>query len=80
MSGVTLTIDERTVEAPAGATVFWAARKAGIEIPHLCYLEGLSPTAGCRLCVVEVEGSRNLSASCASLLRTRWSSGPIRQG
>ncbi len=65
MSGVTLTIDERTVEAPAGATVFWAARKAGIEIPHLCYLEGLSPTAGCRLCVVEVEGSRNLSASCS---------------
>jgi formate dehydrogenase alpha subunit len=65
MSGVTLTIDERTVEAPAGTTVFWAARKAGIEIPHLCYLEGLSPTAGCRLCVVEVEGSRNLSASCA---------------
>ena len=66
MSGVTLTIDGRTVGAPAGTTVFWAARRAGIEIPHLCYLEGLSPTAGCRLCVVEVEGSRNLSASCCA--------------
>ncbi len=65
MSTINLTIDNMKVEVPAGATVFWAAKKAGIEIPHLCYSEGLSPTSACRLCVVEVQGARNLSASCS---------------
>jgi formate dehydrogenase alpha subunit len=65
MSTVNLTIDDINVEVPAGATVFWAAKKAGIEIPHLCYSEGLPPTSACRLCVVEVQGARNLSASCS---------------
>ena len=65
MSEVTLTIDGRTLQVEAGTTVFEAAKKAGIKIPHLCYREDLSQTAACRLCVVEVEGARNLSASCA---------------
>ena len=65
MSAIKLTIDDINVEVPAGVTVFWAAKKAGIEIPHLCYSEGLSPTSACRLCVVEVQGARNLSASCS---------------
>ena len=65
MSEVTLTIDGRTLQVEAGTTVFEAAKKAGIKIPHLCYREDLSQTAACRLCVVEVEGARNLAASCA---------------
>ena len=40
MSTINLTIDNMKVEVPAGATVFWAAKKAGIDIPHLCYRRG----------------------------------------
>src|SRR5512135_2792074 len=65
MSEINLTIDGRSVKTEAGTTVFQAAREAGIKIPHLCYREDLSPTAACRLCVVELEGARNLVASCA---------------
>jgi len=65
MNEVRLQIDGREVSATEGTTVFEAARSVGIEIPHLCYREDLTPTAACRLCVVEVEGARNLVASCA---------------
>jgi formate dehydrogenase alpha subunit len=65
MNTVTLQIDGREVSVAEGTTVFEAARGAGIEIPHLCFMENLTPSAACRLCVVEVEGSRNLVASCA---------------
>jgi formate dehydrogenase major subunit len=65
MSRIRLSIDNREVEAEEGTTVLRAAREAGIEIPSLCDDEDLSHAAGCRLCVVEVEGSRNLVASCA---------------
>jgi len=64
---ITLTIDGKTVTVPRGATIFEAARKLGIEIPHLCYKPelGLPPTSSCRLCVVEVEGAKSLVASCS---------------
>jgi predicted molibdopterin-dependent oxidoreductase YjgC len=64
VSEIKLQIDgiETTVEA--GTTILQAAQNIGIDIPHLCYMEGLSPTAGCRLCVVEVKGARALAASC----------------
>ena len=64
---ISLTIDSIGITAPAGATVFQAARMSGIDIPHLCYEPdlGLPPTAACRLCVVEVEGAPNPVASCA---------------
>jgi len=65
MTAIILTIDGRRVETEEGATIFQAARAAGIEIPHLCYWEGLEPTGACRLCVVEVEGAKSLVASCA---------------
>lgn len=63
---LTLTIDGRTVEAREGATVLDAARAAGIEIPTLCHLEGVSPFGACRLCVVEVRrgGRTRVVASC----------------
>jgi formate dehydrogenase alpha subunit len=65
MAEITLQIDGREVTAEEGMTVFKAARDIGIHIPHLCYMEGLSPSAGCRLCLVEVKGSRALVASCS---------------
>jgi predicted molibdopterin-dependent oxidoreductase YjgC len=65
MAEVLLTIDGREVTAEEGMTVFEAAKKAGILIPHLCYRSDLPATAACRMCVVEVEGTRTLVASCA---------------
>jgi len=65
MAEIQLTVDGREVRAEEGLTIMEAARKAGIDIPHLCYREDLTPTTGCRLCVVEVEGARTLIASCA---------------
>ncbi len=65
MGQVALSIDNRKVQVEEGTTVLRAARVAGIEIPYLCDEEELSHAAGCRLCVVEVEGARNLVASCA---------------
>ena len=65
MTEIRLTIDGREVQAEEGTTIFEAARKAGISIPHLCYRHDLTPSTSCRLCVVEVEGARTLVASCA---------------
>ena len=61
---VTLTIDGKTVTVEAGTTVIEAARHAGIDIPSLCYLKGINEVGTCRVCVVEIEGSRTLQASC----------------
>ena len=64
---ITLTIDGRVVSVPPGTTVFHAARRLGIDIPHLCYdpALGLEPTGSCRLCLVEVEGGRRPVPSCS---------------
>jgi NADH-quinone oxidoreductase subunit G len=65
MSTVRLTIDNRQVEAPAGATILEAARGAGIKIPTLCAWTEIHHTPGaCRVCMTEVEGQRSLIASC----------------
>jgi len=61
---VNLTINGNKVAAPAGKTILEVAKENGINIPTLCYLEGLPPMGACRLCVVEIEGSRNLIGSC----------------
>src|SRR6516225_9955013 len=60
---VDLTIDGKAVRAPAGTTVFDAARMHGIAIPTLCHLENETPVGVCRLCVVDT-GARVLSAAC----------------
>jgi formate dehydrogenase alpha subunit len=64
---ITLKIDDREVSVPRGATVFQAARRLGIDIPHLCYNPdlGLEPTSSCRLCVVEADGGRGPVPSCS---------------
>ncbi len=62
---VTLTIDNKVVTAPEGATILEAARGVGIVIPTLCEYQPLYHTPGsCRICVVEVSRNRNLVASC----------------
>jgi formate dehydrogenase major subunit len=61
---ISLTIDGKTVEVPAGTTVLRAAEAVGITIPTLCDHPALPPYGGCRLCVVEVQGFRTPIASC----------------
>lgn len=68
---ITLTIDKKTVEVPKGTTILEAAKKIGVEIPTLCHMKlehvGIeNKPAGCRICVVDVEGRRNLAPSCAT--------------
>jgi len=53
---VTITIDDKTIEATAGQTILEAAEAAGIYIPRLCYYKGLPPGGHCRLCTVLVNG------------------------
>ena len=62
---VPLTIDGRSVEVPAGATLIDACHALDINIPTLCYLETLTPVNACRVCVVEVEGARVLAPACS---------------
>ncbi|MGD1001319.1 MAG: FAD-dependent oxidoreductase [Candidatus Brocadiia bacterium] len=63
---ITLTIDGHTVEVERGATILDAARKLGIGIPTLCNADGVAPFGSCFLCVVRVEGRRNLVPSCVA--------------
>ncbi len=71
MENITLTIDGYNVQVPKGSTILDAARKVGVDIPTLCYMELESTpmhneTASCRICVVEVEGRPRLAPSCAT--------------
>ncbi len=59
-----LTIDNREVNVPAGATVLDAARALGLEIPTLCFLEGLKPATSCLVCLVKVRNPDRLVPSC----------------
>jgi NADP-reducing hydrogenase subunit HndD len=63
---MTLTINNNRVEVPEGTTLLGAAKAAGIRVPTLCHVEHLQTIGACRVCVVEVEGARNLCASCAT--------------
>ena len=62
---VELTIDGAPVTVPGGTTILEACRQKGIDTPTLCYLENLTPVNVCRVCVVEVEGSRVLVPACS---------------
>jgi len=71
MEKINLTIDNINVEVDKGTTIYKAAKKIGIDIPVLCYLnlEHLNienRPGGCRICVVEVEGRKNLAPSCST--------------
>jgi predicted molibdopterin-dependent oxidoreductase YjgC len=62
---VEITIDGSPVSVPAGSTILDACRGQGIDTPTLCYLENLTPVNVCRVCVVEVAGSRVLVPACS---------------
>ncbi len=71
MSEVIVTIDGSQVSGSEGMTILDLAQENGIEIPTLCHIPELPPTGACRVCIVEVEGSRTLVGSCHT---------PITQG
>ncbi|MBQ0018104.1 MAG: [FeFe] hydrogenase, group A [Clostridiales bacterium] len=64
MADIKVTVDNITVTVPEGTTLLDAARKAGIDVPTLCYLRDTNEIAACRMCVCEVEGARALVAAC----------------
>src|SRR6185503_2394861 len=65
-TGQTFSIDGRDIDIRDGETIFRAARRLGIKLPHLCYSPqaGYRPDGNCRVCMVEIEGERVLAASC----------------
>ena len=82
---VTLTIDNQKVTVPEGTTILKAAREVGIQIPTLCAMPEINHTPGaCRVCVVEVERSRTLVASCvypvAEGMKVKTNSERVRKG
>ena len=61
---IEFTLNGRQVAALPGETILQAAKREGVEIPHLCYKEGYRPDGNCRACVVEIAGERVLAPSC----------------
>ena len=57
-------LDQQTVHAFEGESILKAAKRHGIDIPHLCYKDGMRADGNCRACVVEVKGERTLAPSC----------------
>ena len=64
-----LTIDGNPVEVEKGTTILHAAKKIGIKIPTLCYIEDLLPDGSCRLCVVEVKNNGRTKVDTACTLQ-----------
>ena len=62
----TITIDGKRVTCPDGATLLEVCKDAGAYMSSLCYIDGLPPYAGCRMCLVEIEGARGLQLSCTT--------------
>jgi predicted molibdopterin-dependent oxidoreductase YjgC len=62
---VTIAVDGREVTVPEGTTILSACRESGVRTPTLCFIETLTPVNTCRVCVVEVEGSRALVPACS---------------
>jgi bidirectional [NiFe] hydrogenase diaphorase subunit len=66
MTVKTLSIDGKMVSARDGETLLQAAREAGVRVPTLCQLDGISDVGACRLCLVEVKGWRKLAPACVT--------------
>jgi predicted molibdopterin-dependent oxidoreductase YjgC len=62
---IEIKIDGNPLSVPEGSTILDAAKKLGIDTPTLCFLESLTPVNVCRVCVVELEGSRTLVPACS---------------
>ena len=57
-------LNEQTVVGFEGESILNAAKRHGVDIPHLCYKEGMRADGNCRACVVEIKGERTLAPSC----------------
>jgi len=57
-------LNGKSIVAKKGETIFKVAQRHGVEIPHLCYQDGLAEAGNCRACMVEIKGERTLAASC----------------
>ncbi|MFZ5943572.1 MAG: NADH-dependent [FeFe] hydrogenase, group A6 [Bacillota bacterium] len=66
---VNITINNKRISVAEGTSILDAAKENNILIPNLCYLEGIHKIGSCRICVVEVEGMKNLQASCITTVR-----------
>ncbi|MCS7039352.1 MAG: bidirectional hydrogenase complex protein HoxU, partial [Anaerolineae bacterium] len=64
MTVITMTINDELVSGREGDTLLTLIRERGIELPTLCHLDGIEPRGGCRLCLVEVQGSQRLVPAC----------------
>lgn len=64
MGEIAVTINGSSVTGREGMTIFEVAQENGVDIPTLCHRPELSPVGACRICVVEVEGSRTLVGAC----------------
>ena len=60
-------LNGKDVVAHGGETILKAAQRHGVEIPHLCYKDGLRPDGNCRACVVEIKGERVLVGQTITL-------------
>lgn len=65
----TLTVDGKVIEAPAGAPLVEVLKNNGFYVSNLCYIDGLKPYAGCRSCLVDVEGPPGLQLACTSVVQ-----------
>ena len=62
-------INGRSIEVEEDITIIEAAESNHINIPSLCFLKNIHQKGACRICVVEVEGSKNLMAACTTKVR-----------
>ena len=69
MENISITIDGKTTTVPKGYNIIQAAKKLKIDIPALCYDPNLEIVGACRLCLVEIEGSRKLETACSTIVR-----------
>ncbi|MEO8539416.1 MAG: DUF4332 domain-containing protein [bacterium] len=65
----TLTVDGKVIEAPAGAPLVEVLKNNGVYVSSLCYIDGLKPYAGCRSCLVDIEGPPGLQLSCTAVVQ-----------
>jgi formate dehydrogenase major subunit len=61
---ISFQLDGQVVQAVPGESILQVAKRSGVEIPHLCFKEGMRADGNCRACVVEIEGERVLAPSC----------------
>ena len=65
---VNISINGKLLQVQEGMTILRAAEESGISIPHLCYLKGINEIGACRLCIVEIEGTKRLAPACETIV------------